>query len=95
MIRFFVDSFGDLAGNTFLVSDRENLSTPKLIRFIPSTMGHPAKLFMLLKFVLKFLGFTIGKQSEINPLIGALQIDNSYVREILSWIPHFKRRGRN
>jgi nucleoside-diphosphate-sugar epimerase len=77
----------DIAGKTFLVTDGEDLSTPKLIRLIASTLGQPAKLFTVPTFLLKFLGFVIGKQSEINRLIGSLQIDNSHVREILNWTP--------
>jgi nucleoside-diphosphate-sugar epimerase len=77
----------DIAGKTFLVSDEEDLSTPKLISLIASTMGQPAKLFTVPSFLLKFLGFVIGKQSEISRLTGSLQIDNSYVREILNWTP--------
>ena len=50
-------------------------------------MGQPAKLFTVPSFLLKFLGFVIGKQSEISRLTGSLQIDNSYVREILNWTP--------
>jgi nucleoside-diphosphate-sugar epimerase len=75
------------AGKTFLVSDGEDLSTPELIRLLASTMGQSAKLFTVPTFLLKFLGFVIGKQSEINRLIGSLQIDNSYVKKILNWTP--------
>jgi nucleoside-diphosphate-sugar epimerase len=31
--------------------------------------------------------FIIYKHPEINRLMGSLQIDNSYVREILNWTP--------
>jgi len=77
----------DVVAKTFLVSDGEDLSTPELIRLIALTMGRPAKLFTVPTFLLKFLGFIIGKQSEINRLTGSLQIDNSYLREILNWTP--------
>ena len=76
-----------IEGKTFLASDGEDLSTPELVRLIASTMGQPAKLFTVPTFVLKFLSFIIGKQSEINRLTESLQIDNSYVREILNWTP--------
>jgi nucleoside-diphosphate-sugar epimerase len=77
----------DVAGKTFLVSDGEDLSTPELIRLIALATGQPAKLFTAPTFLLKFFGFIIGKQSEINRLTGSLLVDNSYVREILNWIP--------
>jgi nucleoside-diphosphate-sugar epimerase len=77
----------DIAGKTFLVSDGENLSTPELIRLIASAIDQPAKLFTLPTFLLKLLSFIIGKQSEINRLMGSLVIDNSYAKEILNWTP--------
>jgi nucleoside-diphosphate-sugar epimerase len=75
------------AGKTFLVSDGEDLSTPELIRLLASTMGQSAKLFTVPTFLLKFLGFVIGKQKEIDRLTDSLQIDSSHVREILNWTP--------
>jgi len=77
----------DIAGKTFLVSDGEDLSTPELIRLLASTMDQPAKLFTVPTFLLKFLGFIMGKQSEVNRLTRSLVIDSSYVREILNWTP--------
>jgi nucleoside-diphosphate-sugar epimerase len=77
----------DIAGKIFLVSDGEDLSTPELIRLLASTMGQSAKLFTVPTFLLKFLGFVMGRQQEINRLTESLQIDNSYVREILNWTP--------
>jgi nucleoside-diphosphate-sugar epimerase len=79
----------DIAGKTFLVSDREDLSTPELIRLLASTMGQPAKLFTVPTFLLKFLGFIMGKQSEVNRLTRSLVIDSSYARKILNWTPPF------
>jgi nucleoside-diphosphate-sugar epimerase len=77
----------DIAGKTFLISDGEDLSATKLIHLIAAAMGQPAKLFTVPTFLLKFLGFIIGKQNEIKRLTDSLQIDNSYVREILNWTP--------
>jgi nucleoside-diphosphate-sugar epimerase len=77
----------DIAGKIFLVSDGEDLSTPELIRLLASTMGQSAKLFTVPTFLLKFLGFVIGKQKEIDRLTDSLQIDSSHVREILNWTP--------
>jgi nucleoside-diphosphate-sugar epimerase len=77
----------DIAGKTFLVSDGEDLSTPELIRLLASALGQSAKLFTIPTFLLKFLGFVIGKQKEIDRLTDSLQIDSSHVREILNWTP--------
>jgi nucleoside-diphosphate-sugar epimerase len=75
------------AGKTFLVSDGEDLSTSELINIIASEMNRSVRLFWLPRVLLKFFGFILMRQSQINRLIGSLQIDNSYVREILNWTP--------
>ena len=77
----------DAAGQTFLVSDGEDLSTPELINHIASSMKQTSRLFPVLIFLLKLLGFIFGKQKEIDRLVGSLKIDSSYVRKILNWTP--------
>ena len=75
------------AGKTFLVSDGEDLSTTELINIIASEMNRSVKLFRLPRAVLKFFGFILMRQSQIDRLIGSFQIDNRYVKEILNWTP--------
>ena len=75
------------AGKTFLVSDGEDLSTSELISFIALGMNRSVKLFYLPRALLKFFGFILMRQSQIDRLIGSLQIDNCYVKEILNWTP--------
>jgi nucleoside-diphosphate-sugar epimerase len=75
------------AGKTFLVSDGEDLSTSELINIIASGMNRSVKLFRLPRALLKFFGFILKRQSQIDRLTESLQIDNSYVREILNWTP--------
>lgn len=75
------------AGKTFLVSDGEDLSISELIKIIASGMNRSVKLFWLPIALLKFFGFILMRQSQIDRLIGSLQIDNSYVRETLNWTP--------
>jgi nucleoside-diphosphate-sugar epimerase len=75
------------AGQTFLISDGEDLSTPELILLIASAMGQPIKLFSIPKSILKFLGFILGKQKEMCRITESLQIDNSYAKQILNWTP--------
>ena len=68
-----------------LVSDGEDLSTPKLINYIAQAMGKSSHLFSIPISLLKFVGLISGHQKEINRLIGSLQIDNSYARKVLNW----------
>ena len=77
------------SGNTFLVSDEKDLSTPDLLRVIASSMGISVSLFPLPLSLLKFFGFLLGRKNEIDRLNGSLQIDNSYTKKTLNWKPTF------
>ena len=75
------------AGKTFLVSDGEDLSTPKLINYVASEMGRSSRLFSIPTPLIKFIGYILGRQKEIDRLVGSLQVDNSYTKQILNWRP--------
>lgn len=77
----------DANGKTFLVSDGEDLSTPDLIDRMALAMGRSVKLFPFPIFLIKLISSLIGKNSEVNRLVGSLQVDSKYVREILDWKP--------
>jgi len=74
-------------GKTFLVSDNEDISTPDLISSIAYNMGRSTRLFPLPIALLKLSSQIIGRQSEINRLIGSLQVDTNYTRKLLNWTP--------
>ena len=75
------------AGQTFLVSDGEDLSTPDLLRHMAAAMGRSARLFPAPVPLLRFAGSVLGKRAEIDRLVGSMQIDSSYTRQILGWTP--------
>ena len=75
------------AGKTFLVSDNKDLSTLELINIIASAMNRSVKIFPFPISILKFIGLIFQKKSEIQRLTESLQLDNTYVREILNWQP--------
>ena len=76
------------AGKIFFVSDGKDLSTKELIQFIASAMGGKANLFPFPISFLKFAGYIIGKNSEIDRLVGSLQVDISHTSQILNWKPN-------
>ena len=75
------------AGQTFLVSDGEDLSTPDLIRQIAEAMGRPARLFSVPVSLLRLACGAPGKRAEIDRLVGSLQIDSSHTQRVLGWTP--------
>ena len=76
-------------GKTFLVSDGEDLSTQDLIRHLATAMGKSVNIFPFPLSILKFAGFCIGFQGEIDRLLGSLQVDIEYTKKVLDWKPPF------
>ena len=75
------------AGQTFLVSDGEDLSTPDLLRHMAAAMGRSARLVPVPVPLLRLAGSALGKRAEIDRLVGSLQIDSSHTRQVLGWTP--------
>lgn len=77
------------AGETFLVSDDEDISTPQLIHMISAGMEKQSRLLPCPTGILVVLAKLIGKSSEIERLISSLSIDCSKIRTTLGWKPPF------
>ena len=75
----------EAAGQTFLVSDGEDLSTPDLIRYMAAAMNRSPRLFPVPLSLLRLVGSALGKRAEIDRLVGSLQIDSSHTRRVLGW----------
>ena len=75
------------AGQTFLVSDGQDLSTPELIRQLARAMHKSPRLIPVPVPLLRLAGRALGKQAEVDRLVGSLQIDSSFTRETLGWVP--------
>jgi nucleoside-diphosphate-sugar epimerase len=75
------------AGQTLLVSDGQDLSTPQLLRMIANAMGRHARLFPVPVPLLRAAGRVLGRLNEIDRLVGSLQVDSSATREVLGWTP--------
>jgi len=77
------------AGQTYFVSDNEDVSTPDLIRRMGLALKRPARLFHCPSDVLKFAGRLAGKVAEMERLTGSLAVDISKIRRDLDWEPPF------
>jgi len=73
------------AGETFLVSDGQDVSTPDLIKMIACAMNKRAVLFSLNPGILKALCRIAGKAEELEKLTGSLLVDSSKIRNLLGW----------
>ena len=77
----------EAAGQTLLVSDGEDLSTPDLIRYMAAAMNRSPRLFPVPVPLLRLVGSALGKRAEIDRLVGSLQINRSHTRRVLGWTP--------
>jgi nucleoside-diphosphate-sugar epimerase len=74
-------------GQTLLVSDGQDLSTPELLSMIPNAMGRSAHLFFVPVPLLRLAGRALGYLNEVDRLVGSLQVDSSATIELLGWNP--------
>ena len=77
------------AGETFLVSDGADISTPDLCRSIAAEMGYNARLPALPVQLLTFAGKLLAKSDIVDRLASSLLIDSSHIRQKLAWAPPF------
>ena len=76
-------------GQTYLVSDGDDVSTPDLLYQLGSPMGRPARLFPCPPALLKLAGRLLGKADQVERLLGSLQIDSGRIRRELNWEPPY------
>lgn len=77
----------EAAGQTFLVSDGQDVSTPQLIRQIAASMHIKPRLWPVSMNLLKLLGRISGRSDEAAKIIGSLCVDASKIGERLQWRP--------
>ncbi|MDF1615233.1 NAD-dependent epimerase/dehydratase family protein [Desulfurivibrio dismutans] len=79
------------AGQTLLVSDDDDVSTPQLIREIAWATGRRPRLLPVPPALLRLAGRLLGKSAEVERLCGTLQVDISQTRRLLGWSPPISR----
>ena len=75
------------SGQTFLVSDGEDVSTSELIRRTAKAMGKKAYLFPMPALLLDFCAALLGKNAFVERICGSLQVDIDKTRRVLGWSP--------
>jgi len=76
-------------GQTYLVSDGEDVSTPDLLRHLGFAMGRPARLFSFPPKFLIWAVASLGKAEQLKRLTGSLQVDSGKIRRELNWTPPY------
>jgi nucleoside-diphosphate-sugar epimerase len=75
------------AGESFLVSDGEDLSTTELVRRIAVALGRPARLFAVPSSMLRLGGALMGRGEDVARLLDDFVVDASRIAQILGWTP--------
>ena len=75
------------AGQTFLVSDGADLSTPALIREMANALNVGARLFPFSVAGLQLAGRLTGRLAQVSRLTESLQVDISHTTRTLNWRP--------
>jgi len=74
-------------GQTFLVSDGEDISTTALLQRMAAAQGNSARLIPVPEQMLWTIARMLGKTDYAQRLCGSLQVDISKTRELLGWTP--------
>jgi len=77
------------AGQLFLLSDGEDISTPALIRRLATVLGRRPHLLPFPLFLLRFAAALAGKEKEGDRLLGSLAVDMTCIRQQLGWNPPY------
>mgnify|MGYP001815232946 CR=1 FL=1 len=75
------------AGETFLVSDREDLSTPELVHALADGLGRRARLFPFPVAALRAAAGLLGRAEMLDRLVDSLQVDCDKAAGLLDWRP--------
>ena len=74
-------------GQTFLVSDDDDISTTELLKKVANAMGQPARLFPVPEKLLWSGAQFLGKKNVAQRICGSLQLDISKTKALLGWLP--------
>ncbi len=77
------------AGQTYLVSDGEDVSTPELIKRVATALGKPTHLLPFPPGLMRIVGKVVGKGPAVERLLGSLTVDTGKIRRELEWLPPF------
>jgi nucleoside-diphosphate-sugar epimerase len=79
----------DAAGQTYLVSDGEDLSTTGLVRRIAQALGTAPRLLPIPATLLRLAGRLTGRGPAISRLTESLQVESTPLCQDLNWQPPF------
>lgn len=82
------------AGEVFLISDGEDVSTTELLRKVARAYGVKPRLAPVPARWLRFAAGLLGKGAVADRLLGSLVVDSSKARDLLGWRPVVSMDGQ-
>jgi nucleoside-diphosphate-sugar epimerase len=76
-------------GQVFLVSDNQDVSTPKLLALLRQQLGKKPYLIPFPLSVIKLMAWLCGRSAEINRLTESLQVNIEQSMRLLQWQPPY------
>lgn len=77
------------AGQTYLVSDGEDISSPGLLRSLGAASGWQVRLYPFPLALLHLAARLVGKAGQVERLTGSLRVDSGKIRRELNWTPPY------
>jgi nucleoside-diphosphate-sugar epimerase len=77
------------AGEIFMVSDGQDVSTPELIKMIALSLNKKPLMFSMPLGILKVFCRLLGKEEDMEKLTRSLIVDSKKIRDLLGWKPPF------
>lgn len=74
---------------TFLITDKETVSTTNLFRSIANSMNKNIYMLKVPNTFLKFMAFCFGQKEQMSKLLSSLEIDASRTFKLLNWQPKY------
>lgn len=75
------------AGETFLLSDGEDVSTPELFRRTAAALGRRSRQFSVSVPLLEICGRALGRGDTVRRLTQSLTVDSGKIQRLLDWTP--------
>jgi nucleoside-diphosphate-sugar epimerase len=76
-------------GQTYLLSDGVDISTPELVERLAAHLGRRARFWPVPVAILRAFGILLGKSAAIDRLTGSLLVDSGRIRSQLGWTPPY------
>ena len=77
----------DAAGEVFLASDQQDLSTPQLIRLLAAGLGRQPRLLAVPPRLLAAAARLLRREDAYSRVAGTLQVDSGRATAVLGWRP--------